>query len=228
MLRLSTSASITPPGASPTGSPTASQGAALLRRHLLRQALRPPRHRAGDRRGGARHGRRDAQPPEVPAPHVRRQGLDPDADGRGGERAHAPDDLHRGRTADAVRALVVVGAQWVFYLFFFGLYLVSLEDRAPGRRLFRGRGGDQLHALSRGDRRRPRPRTCRRPQIAKHYWNLPADARRCATSSLVVRADEAHHRDVNHGFANELGGVAVDEAKIAPSPYHETGIKIAA
>jgi ubiquinol oxidase len=45
---------------------------------------------------------------------------------------------------------------------------------------------------------------------------------------LVVRADEAHHRDVNHGFANELGGLPVERSKMAPSPYHETGIKIAA
>ena len=38
----------------------------------------------------------------------------------------------------------------------------------------------------------------------------------------------AHHRDVNHGFANELGGLPVEQAKIAPSPYHESGIKLAA
>jgi ubiquinol oxidase len=44
----------------------------------------------------------------------------------------------------------------------------------------------------------------------------------------VVRADEAHHRDVNHGFASELGGLPVEKAKIATSPYHETGMKIAA
>jgi ubiquinol oxidase len=45
---------------------------------------------------------------------------------------------------------------------------------------------------------------------------------------LVVRADEAHHRDVNHGFANELGGMTADHAKIAPSPYHHTEMKRAA
>ena len=45
---------------------------------------------------------------------------------------------------------------------------------------------------------------------------------------LVVRADEAHHRDVNHRFANELAGMPVDEAAIAPSPPHEGGIRIAA
>jgi ubiquinol oxidase len=45
---------------------------------------------------------------------------------------------------------------------------------------------------------------------------------------LVVRADEAHHRDVNHGFANELGGLPMDQTRIAPSPHHEGETKLAA
>ncbi|MDZ4269329.1 MAG: alternative oxidase, partial [Mycobacterium sp.] len=45
------------------------------------------------------------------------------------------------------------------------------------------------------------------PEIARRYWNLPADAT-LRDVVLVVRADEAHHRDVNHGFANELAGAA--------------------
>ena len=36
---------------------------------------------------------------------------------------------------------------------------------------------------------------------------------------LVVRADEAHHRDVNHGFANELGGLP--QGDVAPCPPHQ-------
>ena len=65
------------------------------------------------------------------------------------------------------------------------------------------------------------------PEIARRYWRLPDDAT-LRDVVLVVRADEAHHRDVNHGFANELGGRPPANAKIAPSPYHDTGIKIAA
>ena len=65
------------------------------------------------------------------------------------------------------------------------------------------------------------------PEIAKRYWNLPEDST-LRDVVLVVRADEAHHRDVNHGFANELGGMPVDRAKIAPSPYHDTEMKRAA
>jgi hypothetical protein len=55
------------------------------------------------------------------------------------------------------------------------------------------------------------------PQIALDYWNLPADAT-LRDVVEVVRADEAHHRDVNHSFANELAGMPTGE--IAPCPPH--------
>ncbi|WP_119421770.1 alternative oxidase [Desertibaculum subflavum] len=41
------------------------------------------------------------------------------------------------------------------------------------------------------------------PQVAIDYWNLGPDAR-LRDVVLAVRADEAKHRDVNHGFADEL------------------------
>lgn len=37
---------------------------------------------------------------------------------------------------------------------------------------------------------------------------------------LVVRADEAHHRDVNHGFASKLAGEPANQAHAAPYPQH--------
>lgn len=43
------------------------------------------------------------------------------------------------------------------------------------------------------------------PQIALDYWKLPADAR-LRDVVLAVREDEAGHRDVNHGFADDLRG----------------------
>ncbi|MCK5909284.1 MAG: oxidase, partial [Caulobacter sp.] len=55
------------------------------------------------------------------------------------------------------------------------------------------------------------------PQIALDYWNLPAGAT-LRDVVEVVRADEAHHRDVNHGFANELCGLPVGD--VAPCPPH--------
>ena len=122
--------------------------------------------------------------------------------------------------------LVILGVQWVFYLAFFALYLVSSktahrivgyfeEEAVLSYTLY-------LKEIDEG-----RSNNVAAPEIAKRYWNLPEDAM-LRDVVLVVRADEAHHRDVNHGFANELGGLPVDQAKIAPSPYHETGIKIAA
>jgi ubiquinol oxidase len=41
------------------------------------------------------------------------------------------------------------------------------------------------------------------PDIAKAYWKLPKDAT-LRDVVIAVRNDEAEHRDVNHGFANEL------------------------
>jgi ubiquinol oxidase len=41
------------------------------------------------------------------------------------------------------------------------------------------------------------------PQIARDYWKLPANAR-LREVIIAVRADEAKHRDMNHGFADTL------------------------
>lgn len=41
------------------------------------------------------------------------------------------------------------------------------------------------------------------PQIAKDYWSLP-DTARLREVVLVIRDDEARHRDTNHGFANAI------------------------
>ena len=41
------------------------------------------------------------------------------------------------------------------------------------------------------------------PDIAKEYWNLPDDAR-LREVVIVIRADEAEHRDANHHFANQI------------------------
>ena len=41
------------------------------------------------------------------------------------------------------------------------------------------------------------------PQIAKDYWELPDDAR-LREVVIVIRADEAEHRDKNDDFANQI------------------------
>ena len=65
------------------------------------------------------------------------------------------------------------------------------------------------------------------PYIAKHYWRLPADAT-LRDVVLLVRADEAHHRDINHGFASKLSGLPIDEAHVAPYPQHANEIRMKA
>ena len=44
------------------------------------------------------------------------------------------------------------------------------------------------------------------PQLAIDYWKLEPEAT-LRDVIIAVRADEAEHRDVNHGFANSIDGV---------------------
>jgi ubiquinol oxidase len=122
--------------------------------------------------------------------------------------------------------LVILGVQWVFYLAFFALYLISAKTahRVVG---YFEEEAVLSYTLYLKEIDEGRSQNVPAPEIARRYWGLPDDAM-LRDVVLVVRADEAHHRDVNHGFANELGGIAVESAKIAPSPNHESGTRIAA
>jgi ubiquinol oxidase len=122
--------------------------------------------------------------------------------------------------------LVILGVQWVFYLGFFALYLISSKTAHRVVGYFEEEAVlSYTHYLKEIDE--GRSKNVPAPEIARRYWGLPESAT-LRDVVLVVRADEAHHRDVNHGFASELGGLPVEKAKIATSPYHETGMKIAA
>ena len=116
--------------------------------------------------------------------------------------------------------LVILGVQWVFYLAFFGLYLVSSKTahRIVGYFEEEAVYSYTLYLKEIDEGRSPNVPA---PELAKRYWNLP-EGSTLRDVVLVVRADEAHHRDVNHGFANELGGLPVEKASIAQSPYHDT------
>jgi ubiquinol oxidase len=121
--------------------------------------------------------------------------------------------------------MVILGVQWVFYIAFFALYLVSARTahRIVGYFEEEAVISYTLYLKELDEGRSP---NIPAPAIAKHYWKLPEDAT-LRDVVLVVRADEAHHRDVNHGFAGELAGIA-PAGKVAPYPDHADDIRMAA
>lgn len=121
---------------------------------------------------------------------------------------------------------VILGVQWVFYLAFFGLYLVSPKTahRVVGYFEEEAVISYTLYLKEIEEGRSP---NLPAPAIARHYWHLADDAT-LRDVVLVVRADEAHHRDVNHGFACELAGRTVDHSAHAPYPVHAGDLPIAA
>jgi ubiquinol oxidase len=121
--------------------------------------------------------------------------------------------------------LVILGVQWVFYLAFFALYLISAETahRVVGYFEEEAVISYTLYLQEIDEGRSP---NLPAPAIARHYWKLADDAT-LRDVVLVVRADEAHHRDVNHGFASELAGIE-PAAHVAPYPEHADELRIAA
>lgn len=120
--------------------------------------------------------------------------------------------------------LLILLVQAGFYCAFFGLYLVAprVAHRVVG--YFEEEAVISythfLHAIDSGHIvDGPAPAT------ALHYWKLPTNAS-LRDVVLKVRADEAHHRDVNHGFADELVGLVVGD--IAPYPEHAEDLRRAA
>lgn len=121
---------------------------------------------------------------------------------------------------------VILAVQWAFYLGFFALYLISPRTAHRVIGYFEEEAViSYTHYLAEIDE--GRAENVPAPAIARHYWKLSAEAT-LRDVVLVIRADEAHHRDVNHGFANELGGALVDEAAAAPYPAHANDIRMAA
>jgi ubiquinol oxidase len=116
----------------------------------------------------------------------------------------------------AFERFVVVAVQWVFYLFFCALYLVSPKTAHRVVGYFEEEAViSYTHYLAEIDE--GRSANVPAPAIARRYWSLPEHAT-LRDVVLVVRADEAHHRDVNHGFADEL--VGLPQRAIAPCPPH--------
>jgi ubiquinol oxidase len=120
---------------------------------------------------------------------------------------------------------VVMAVQWVFYVGFFLLYLVSAKTAHRLVGYFEEEAViSYTHYLSEIDE--GQSANVQAPPIARHYWKLDSDAT-LRDVVLLVRADEAHHRDVNHGFAMDLagkGGSAI--AEHAPYPVHAQTLSI--
>ena len=117
------------------------------------------------------------------------------------ERMHLMTFLHVARPTRLERFLIVL-AQGIFYNAFFLLYMLStrtahrmvgyLEEEAVYSYT------EYLDGIDSG-----KYENVPAPAIARRYWKLGEDAR-LRDVVLAVRADEASHRDVNHGFADRI------------------------
>jgi ubiquinol oxidase len=114
--------------------------------------------------------------------------------------------------------LVILMAQWIFLALFSLLYLLSSKTahRVVGYFEEEAVISYTLYLKEIDEGRSPNVAA---PKIAIDYWKMAADAT-LRDVVLLVRADEAHHRDVNHGFADTIGGTTNDMTPIAPYPEH--------
>jgi ubiquinol oxidase len=120
--------------------------------------------------------------------------------------------------------MVILLVQWVFYVGFFLIYLLSARTahRIVGYFEEEAVISYTLYLQEIDEGRSPNVRA---PAIARHYWKLAENAT-LRDVVLVVRADEAHHRDVNHGFASKLSGLPLDQAQAAPYPQHADSTRL--
>lgn len=122
--------------------------------------------------------------------------------------------------------LVIMLAQWIFYVGFFLLYLISSRTahRVVGYFEEEAVVSYALYLQEIDEGRSPNVPA---PAIARHYWKMSADAT-LRDVVLLVQADEAHHRDINHGFASKLAGLPADRVRAAPYPAHADEIRMEA
>jgi len=117
------------------------------------------------------------------------------------ERMHLMTFIHVARPSHFERLLVLL-AQGVFYNCFFLLYLISARTAHRLVGYFEEEAiisyTEYLRDMDTGsDPNIPAPR------VAIDYWKLPQNAT-LRDVIVVVRNDEAKHRDVNHDFADRL------------------------
>lgn len=117
------------------------------------------------------------------------------------ERMHLMTFIHIAKPNWFERLLIII-TQGVFYNCFFLLYLVSSKTAHRLVGYFEEQAVVSYTEYLAGVDSGKYPNVPA-PQIAIDYWKLPQEAR-LRDVILVIRADEAGHRDVNHQFANEL------------------------
>ena len=117
------------------------------------------------------------------------------------ERMHLMTFIHIAKPSGLERALIVL-AQGASYNAFFLLYLISPRTAHRVVGYFEEEAvvsyTQYLEEIDAG-----RHENVPAPQIAIEYWKLPPDAR-LRDVVLVIRDDEAGHRNANHGFADKL------------------------
>lgn len=117
------------------------------------------------------------------------------------ERIHLMTFIQIARPSTIERILILV-AQGVFYNLFFLLYLISSKTAHRVVGYFEEEAVTSYTEYLAGVDKGTYPNVPA-PRIAIDYWKLSPDAT-LRDVIIAVRADEAHHRDVNHQFANEL------------------------
>ena len=117
------------------------------------------------------------------------------------ERMHLMTFIEIAKPSAFERILILI-AQGIFYNFFFLLYLISSKTAHRVVGYFEEEAvysyTEYLAGIDSG-----LYENVPAPQIAIDYWSLAPDAR-LRDVIIVVRADEAGHRDVNHDFSNQL------------------------
>ncbi len=127
------------------------------------------------------------------------------------ERMHLMTFVHIAKPNRLERALILL-TQGAFYNAFFVLYLISPrtahrvvgyfeEEAVVSYTLY-------LEEIDAG-----KHENVPAPKIAIDYWKLAPDAR-LRDVVLVIRNDETGHRDVNHGFADELKRAEREDSKV--------------
>ncbi|PPD57147.1 MAG: oxidase [Methylotenera sp.] len=117
------------------------------------------------------------------------------------ERMHLMTFIEIAKPSKFERFLIVI-AQGIFYNFFFLLYLITPKTAHRVVGYFEEEAvfsyTEYLAGVDSG-----KYENVPAPQLAIDYWHLKPNAT-FRDVIIVVRADEAGHRDVNHDFANQL------------------------